>query len=32
LKLVKDHVEGKADNRKKLWTLYMLENWMERWG
>jgi len=32
LKLVKDHVEGRADNRKKLWTLFMFENWMERWG
>ncbi len=32
IKLLNDHFEGKADNRKKLWTLIMFEKWLERWG
>lgn len=30
--LLKDHFSGKVDNRKKLWTLFMFEQWLERWG
>lgn len=31
-KLLRDHFEGRADNRKKLWTLFIFERWLERWG
>lgn len=31
-RLVKDHMTGRVDNRKKLWTLLMFEHWLERWG
>jgi len=30
-KLVQDHVEGKSDNRKQLWTLLVFVLWWERW-
>jgi asparagine synthase (glutamine-hydrolysing) len=30
--LVRDHLEGRQDNRKPLWTLLMLQLWAERWG
>ncbi len=30
-KLVDDHMAGRVDNRKKLWTLMMFELWRERW-
>lgn len=29
--LLESHITGKADNRKKLWTLMVLALWMERW-
>ena len=29
--LVDDHLSGKCDNRKPLWTLFMFEQWRERW-
>ncbi len=31
-KLLRDHFDGRADNRKKLWTLFIFERWLERWG
>jgi asparagine synthase (glutamine-hydrolysing) len=31
-RLVEDHLAGRADNRKKLWTVLMFEQWLERWG
>ncbi|MGD0093551.1 MAG: asparagine synthase C-terminal domain-containing protein [Planctomycetota bacterium] len=30
-KLVDDHLSGKRDNRKPLWTLFMFERWREQW-
>ncbi len=30
--LVKDHLAGRADHRKLIWTLLMFEMWYERWG
>ena len=30
-RLVQDHLSGKSDNRKPLWTLFMFEQWRERW-
>lgn len=30
-KLFDDHIKGKADNRKKLWTLMVFENWIDNW-
>lgn len=30
--ILKDHLSGRVDNRKKLWTLFMFEQWFERWG
>ncbi|MFA4974307.1 MAG: asparagine synthase (glutamine-hydrolyzing) [bacterium] len=30
--IVGDHFAGRADNRKKIWTLLMFQRWMERWG
>jgi asparagine synthase (glutamine-hydrolysing) len=29
--LLESHMSGKVDNRKKIWTLLMLELWMEEW-
>ena len=29
--LVRDHLDGRHDNRKPLWTLFMFELWRERW-
>lgn len=31
-RLLEDHFAGRADNRKKLWTLLMFEQWLERWA
>jgi asparagine synthase (glutamine-hydrolysing) len=31
-RLVDEHVEGKRDRRKQLWTLYVLERWLGRYG
>lgn len=31
-RLLSDHMKGRCDNRKKLWTLLMFEQWLERWG
>ena len=31
-RLLNDHLQGRVDNRKKLWTLIIFENWLERWG
>lgn len=30
--LLRDHLSGRTDNSKKLWTLLMFELWLERWG
>ena len=30
-RLVKDHLAGRRDNRKELWTLTMFQLWKERW-
>ena len=30
-KLVDDHIAGRRDNRKPLWTLFMFERWREQW-
>ncbi|PIZ78815.1 MAG: asparagine synthase (glutamine-hydrolyzing) [Candidatus Pacebacteria bacterium CG_4_10_14_0_2_um_filter_40_20] len=30
-KLLQEHVEGKEDHRKALWSLYVLGKWVERW-
>ena len=30
-KLIRDHLTGKVDNRKPLWTLLMFELWREKW-
>jgi asparagine synthase (glutamine-hydrolysing) len=30
--LLRDHLTGKVDNRKKLWTLIVFEKWLARWG
>ncbi|MBF0254479.1 MAG: asparagine synthase (glutamine-hydrolyzing) [Candidatus Omnitrophica bacterium] len=29
--LLKEHLEGKRDNRKKLWSLYVFQKWKDRW-
>lgn len=29
--LVDDHLSGRRDNRKPLWTLFMFERWREQW-
>jgi asparagine synthase (glutamine-hydrolysing) len=29
--LLDDHLNGRHDNRKPLWTLFMFEQWRERW-
>lgn len=31
-RMVEDHLEGRRDNRKPIWTLLMLQLWMENWG
>jgi len=31
-KLLEDHFSGRADNRKKLWTLMMFQQWHDRWA
>lgn len=31
-RLVDEHLSGKADHRKKLWTLMAFQWWLERWG
>ncbi|MBI4125828.1 MAG: asparagine synthase (glutamine-hydrolyzing) [Deltaproteobacteria bacterium] len=30
--LLNAHLQGRANHAKKLWTLFMFENWLERWG
>lgn len=30
-KLIRDHIAGRIDNRKPLWTLLMFEFWREKW-
>ena len=30
--LIRDHLEGRRDNRKPLWTLLMLQLWKDHWG
>ena len=30
-KLIRDHIAGRVDNRKQLWTLLMFEFWREKW-
>lgn len=30
-RLLRDHIEGRADNRKKLWTLMVFMMWWNRW-
>ncbi|MHC4493468.1 MAG: asparagine synthase (glutamine-hydrolyzing) [Planctomycetota bacterium] len=30
--LVEDHLSGRHDNRKQIWTLLMLQLWHEHWG
>ncbi len=31
-KILNEHLDGRADNNKKLWTLITFELWLERWG
>lgn len=31
-RLLDDHLKCRADNRMKLWTLVVFQNWMEKWG
>ncbi len=30
--LLKDHIDGRRDNRKKLWTILIFELWLEKYG
>jgi len=30
--LIRDHLEGRRDNRKPIWTLLMLQLWADHWG
>jgi len=30
--LVQDHLAGRRDNRKPIWTLLMMQLWAENWG
>jgi asparagine synthase (glutamine-hydrolysing) len=30
--LVRDHLSGRRDRRKALWTLFVFERWLARWG
>jgi len=31
-RLLDDHFAGRADNRKRIWTLIMFQKWLDRWG
>ncbi len=31
-KLLDEHIGGKRDHRKKLWTLFVFEQWLSEWG
>ncbi|MDD5110214.1 MAG: asparagine synthase (glutamine-hydrolyzing) [Patescibacteria group bacterium] len=31
-RLLSDHLDGRADNRKELWTLMCFQLWWQRWG
>ena len=31
-KLVQEHLAGKADHRKKLWSLMVFEMWFDKWA
>ncbi len=31
-RLVEDHMKSRADNRQQLWSLFMFEQWLDRWG
>ncbi len=31
-RLIDDHLEGRAENRKKLWALMMFQRWFDRWS
>jgi hypothetical protein len=30
--LIDDHLTGRRDRRKALWTLFTFERWLGRWG
>jgi len=30
--LIQEHLEGRRDNRKQIWTLLMMQLWAENWG
>jgi asparagine synthase (glutamine-hydrolysing) len=30
--LIDDHLTGRRDRRKALWTLFTFERWLARWG
>jgi len=30
--LIDDHLSGRRDRRKSLWTLFTFERWLARWG
>jgi hypothetical protein len=30
--LVDDHLAGRHDNRKQLWTLFVFQQWLEHFG
>ena len=30
-KLLNDHFQGKADNRQKLWTMFVFQKWYDRY-
>lgn len=30
--LLRAHIDGRADNRKKLWSLYVFTRWQQQWG
>lgn len=30
--MIKEHLAGQVDHHKRLWTLLMFEQWLERWG
>ena len=31
-RLVRDHLDGRRDHRKQLWTLFMFQLWHRRWS
>jgi asparagine synthase (glutamine-hydrolysing) len=31
-RMIREHLDGKFNHRKPLWTLYMFEKWRERWA